>query len=273
MLVSLNSLFNIYTFSTGRRMYSMSLVKPIAAARKAKEIVTHIDMALAHDRVTRILDIRWDGRQQLNRGGGKLKAVDGLTDNTITAIRDGAVLQTRGMQPDDPIHGVVEAFLAEALPAGVQAITALPFVDQVSAVDAIVTKLQGPLAPVVKELGLTRQVERLAALAVEYRAALDESTLRSDAIVYEEVREAREKGQQYLLALIVLILATYRDDTPEDEEAREALLTPILQQNEAIRVYLRNRRAVRDVDPDTGLEEPVDGEPVAPAPEPAQPQA
>lgn len=260
MDITLGILFKLYGFSTGRRMYAMSLVRPIAVGLGNKRIVKHIDTALAHDRVTRALDLRWAGRALLNRGDGKLKEVDALTDNMITALRDGALLQTRGMEPGDAIHDTVDAFLEDLLPAGVQAITSLPYVDQISAVDTLVSRLQGPLAPMVEELGLTRQVDRLAELAVAYRAALDESTMGADAVVFAEVREARERGQEYLLELVVLILSAYLEATPEQREARDALLTPIMLQNEAIRDYLRTRRAPRDVDPDSGVEEPLDGE-------------
>ena len=260
MDISLGSLFKLYAFSTGRRMYAMSLTRPIAVELGNKKIVKHIDAAIAQDRVTRELDLRWAGRTLLNRGNGKLKEIDALTDNMITALRDGALLQTRGMEPGDAIHDTVDAFLTDLLPAGVPAITALPYVDQISAVDALVSRLRGPLAPMVKELGLARQVERLAELAVAYRAALDESTMSADAVVFAEVRAARERGQEHLLELVVLILSAYLDPTPEQREARAALLTPILLQNEAIRDYLRARRAVRDVDPDSGVEEPLEGE-------------
>lgn len=41
-----------------------------------------------------------------------------------------------------------------------------------------------------------------------------------------------------------------------DVEARAALLGPVLRQNEEIRRYLRSRRKVEDVDPETGEVDP-----------------
>jgi hypothetical protein len=271
MDISLGNLFNLYVFSTGRRMYAMGLTRQAALALGNAIIVSHIDEALAHDRITRMLDLRWAGRELLNRGNGKLKELDGLTDNTVTALRDGALLQTRGMHPRDRIHTTVDAFLTDLMPGGVQSVTGLPYVEQISAVDTILARLQGPLAPMVQELGLNRQVDRLAALAVAYRAALDESNLGGNGIAFEEVRKARELGQQYLMQLLALIVGGYYQETDEHRAARQALLAPILQQNEAIRAFLRARRAVRDVDPESGVEEPAVDEPAAA--EPAAPTA
>jgi hypothetical protein len=63
-----------------------------------------------------------------------------------------------------------------------------------------------------------------------------------------------------------MILGLYPRSTKEHLAARAALLAPILQQNEAIRQYLRSRRAVEDVNPETG-----EIDPAAPASEPAAP--
>ena len=49
-------------------------------------------------------------------------------------------------------------------------------------------------------------------------------------------------------------------------KARSALLAPILKQNEAIRTYLRARRGVEDVDPETGEIDPSTAPVEAPAP-------
>lgn len=52
-------------------------------------------------------------------------------------------------------------------------------------------------------------------------------------------------------------MGKHHERTPEGTAARLALLAPILQQNEAIRQYLRARRAVADVNPETGEDEPA----------------
>lgn len=162
--------------------------------------------------------------------------------------------QATGADPGDTIGTTVETFLREIFPVGVQDVTKLTFVDELSAVDAIVAKLKGKLAPQVVELGLGRLTERLAKLAVEYRAAMEAP--ESEALSYGSVRAARAQGHDYLLQAVALILGRYYRNTKADVAARQSLLGPILKQNEAIRQYLRARRAVEDVNPETGQVDP-----------------
>ena len=58
-----------------------------------------------------------------------------------------------------------------------------------------------------------------------------------------------------MLEAVAMIVGKYPRSTPEHVANRTALLGPILQQNEAIRAYLRSRRPVQDVNPETGEED------------------
>jgi hypothetical protein len=121
-------------------------------------------------------------------------------------------------------------------------------------VEDIVALLKGELAPSVKELGLGRLLKRLAGLAVEYREALEAPP--PSLIAWGRVRAARAEGHGLLLEAVAIIVGKHHQRTPEGTAARLALLAPILKQNEAIGQYLRARRSVSDVNPDTGEEEP-----------------
>jgi len=68
---------------------------------------------------------------------------------------------------------------------------------------------------------------------------------------------ARAEGQDFLLQSVVMILARHRTRSPQDIAARTALLGPVLEQNEAIRLYLKARRTVQDVNPETGAQDPT----------------
>jgi hypothetical protein len=60
-----------------------------------------------------------------------------------------------------------------------------------------------------------------------------------------------------LLETVVIILSRHRSSNAEDISARGALLEPVLNQNEEIRRYMRSRRTVADVDPETGQPDPL----------------
>jgi hypothetical protein len=260
MDASLSSLFNFYDFSTGRRLFALSQVQKLAKDHAFAELSTHTATAIQHDKRTHELDLKWSEIPGAAVGSkttkklSKIQRIDAKVDRTLTALRDAAVAQIDGAEPDDAIHLQVDGFLRAIFPAGVQAVTGLSFVDELNAVDAIVDKLNGSHAGAVAELGLTRIAKRLATLAVEYRAAQEAPS--EEELSFGTVRAARAKGQEHLLQAVALIVGKYHSSADEHVAARSALLAPILKQNEAIRLYLRSRRAVEDVDPETGEVDP-----------------
>jgi hypothetical protein len=78
------------------------------------------------------------------------------------------------------------------------------------------------------------------------------STETPAGVSFEEVRKARARGQNNMLSAVALILGRYYESNPEAVHARGALMTPIMEQHEIVHAYLRSRRKVRDIDPDTG---------------------
>jgi hypothetical protein len=254
VVVHINELFKLNMFSSGRRMLALRKVRSEARELGFHSLVKHINESLAYEEEIRALERRWRNRDTSDT---LAREIDMLVDPTLTALRDAALSQAAGARPDDPIVGTVNRFIAVVFPGGVKAITALAFADELAAVEDIVRALEGELWPMVEELGLVRLARRLAALAVEYRAALEAD---KEVLHYDRVRTARNRGQDNLCRAVGLIVTRYHDDSDEHSGARSRLLAPILEQNEAIRSYLRARRAVPDVDPDTGLLESADSD-------------
>ena len=120
---------------------------------------------------------------------------------------------------------------------------------------------------IVAELGLGRKVKKLAKLAVDYRAALEEP--QPQTVGWDKVRAAQATGQDLLLQAVVMILAKHHTSTADDIAGRIALLGPILEQDEAIGRYLKSRRAAEDVNPETGALDP--SAPIGAAAAPAAP--
>ncbi|WP_437279930.1 hypothetical protein WME90_05060 [Sorangium sp. So ce375] len=252
---TLESIFNLYVFTTGRRLFALRQVRAIAKVQRFTELVKHCDVAIEHDLATRAMERRWAGEPAATGANPAAQRIDVLVDRTLGAIRDHVVAQTQGAAPDDPVHKEVAAFLKPIFPVSVQAITSLPYIDELAAVDDIAALLKGELAPAVREFGLGRLVTRLADLAVQYREALEAPP--PSLIDWGRVRAARAEGQGLLLEAVAIILGKHHERTREGTEARLALLAPILQQDEAIGQYLRSRRAIADVNPETGEDEPA----------------
>lgn len=281
-LSALSSLFNFYVFPTGRRVFALGQVAAIAKASGHSDLAKHCNAAVAEDRKCLAAERKWAGYVAEMRGkvaavprAGSLEAkkkVDALVDRTLTAIRDNADNMRAGAPDDDPIHGMVLGFQKEIFPSGLQAVTGLPFVEELAAVEDILDKLASPtVAPIVEELHLGKLVERLKEVTKKYRAVLVPAP---KGMSFDEVRRARSEGQDRLLHAVSMIVCKHPASTAKDVEARAALLEPILAQNAAIGATMRTRATVTDVNPETGepSDVPVDATPsngAAPAAQPS----
>lgn len=274
MDTSLSSIFDLYVFPTGRRLFALTQVMQRAKAAGHADLVKHCNAALVEDRKCLDLERRWGGA--VAEAKGKVAPVadpnespaahklDPIVDRTLVAIRDHAETQRAGAPEDDPIHLTVSKFLKTLFPTGVQDVTSLAFVLELAAVDDILAKLRSKeLTPVVEELGLTRLVNRLADVNEQYRAALHAP--EPETLAFGDVRAARVQGQERLLQTVAIVLGKHYKLTPEDIAAREDLLGPILEQNAAIAAAMRSRNVVQDVNPSTGEPDPTTSIP-APAP-------
>ncbi|WP_170229205.1 DUF6261 family protein [Polyangium fumosum] len=243
------ALFRLYTFSTGRRLFALHQVQKLALTAGHMDLVGHANDAIAHDTDTRALEARWAGRKQ-STFSPEAKQLDIYVDAALGALRDGADAQIRACAPGDPIAEAALKMLDVLFPKGVGAITTLGFVDELAEVDRILNRLEQPdYKALVTELGLTRQVTRLKNLEGQYRAAIEGP---GGTLTYATVKDARAKGQSLLLQVVAMILGKYPSDNEADMKSRGALLSPILVQNEAIRRYLRDRKPIEDVNPETG---------------------
>ncbi|MDI1446713.1 hypothetical protein [Polyangium sp. 6x1] len=245
----LASLLSFYTFSTGRRLFALSQVRKAAFLASFVDLDAHVGEALAHDRETRALEAKWAGRKPTIYSP-EARQIDIYVDAALTAFRDGAEAQIRASAEGDPLAEAAQAMLLVLFPKGAGAITSLGFVEELAEVQRILSRLDEPdYQALVAELGLTRQVARLRDLEGQYRAAIEGP---GGALTFAQVKDARAKGQSLMLQAVALILGKYPSDSEADRKARGTLLEPILVQNEAIRRYLRERKPIEDVNPETG---------------------
>lgn len=251
---SLDSIINLYEFTTGRAQFAMRGIRRLAEAEKNAELMAHADATIAQIEITRQLERRWSAEPHKSPAKPAAAALSPLLDAAVAAIRDAAVAQAKGADMDDPIHEQVSTFLKKVYPNGVSAVTGLPAIEKLAAVDDTVALLQGDQAPAVQELGLARVTKRLADRAEDYREALEAPPV--SLVAWDRVRTARAESQGMLLETVCIIIGQHHQRTEEGTAARLARLAPILEQNDAIGRYLRARRAVDDVDPETGANEP-----------------
>jgi hypothetical protein len=255
--VKLASLFGgtYYLFSTGRRHFAMLQVKSAAISSGYADIASHCDVAIAHDRQTRDLEAVWVGQKPDGQFSPEARQLDIYVDAAVVALRDGIDAAARTSAPGDPLGEAAVKLGQELYPQGAAAITTLPFVDELGQVQRILARVShADWASTVQALGLSRHVARLAALEPQYSAAIGAPGAK---VTFAQVKDARAKGQSLMLQAVAMILGRHPSDSPADLAGRAALLGPIHAQNEAIRGYLRSRRAVEDVNPETGEVEPA----------------
>jgi hypothetical protein len=264
--VSLPSLFNLYVFSTGRRLFALQQVHKVAKDMGLGPLAKHVAAALAHDEKTHQIEIAWALAQHAPaKDGGKTKRIDVQVDRTLVAIRDAVQAQIDGADASEKeLVAELEGMLAAFFPTGVVDVITLTFPEELLAVDGIVHKLKNEYAALAKEIGIERLAKHLAKLAVDYRAAQEEASEGGPR--FDEVRAARAAGHEKMLEVVAMILGLFPLTSKDHVAARAALLGPILKQNDAIRQYLRARRAPDDVDPTTG-----EIDPKAPPPPPSVP--
>lgn len=276
MNTSLSAFLDIYVFPTGRRIFALRQVAERAASLGFGELATHCQAALEHDLKCYALERKWaslateaKSKTAPAEGGLDAATLDPLVDRTLTALRDAALSQTAGAPAGDPIHTKVASFLKAIVPTGnVNDITGLSMVEEDVAVGAILALLQGSLAADVTDLGLGRLVTRLGDLHTKYHAAL--TAPGPQILAFSDVKGARTMGQELLLEAIAITIGKHHGRGQADVDARNTLLGPIFEQNDAVGAAMRGRRTVVDVDPDTG--NPDATPPVPPAPiDPAKP--
>lgn len=245
----LASLLSFYTFSTGRRLFAMVQVKKLAGEALLADLVAHAGSAIEHDKETRALEATWAGRKS-STYSPEARQIDIYVDSALTALRDGIDAQIRASAPGDPLAAEAEQMLHVLFPKGAGAITSLVYVDELAEVARILDRLAKPdYKALVNELGLSRQVTRLVDLEKQYRTAIEGP---GAILTFDKVKAARAKGQSMMLQAVAMILGKYPSDSEAHRKARGALLSPILVQNEAIRSYLRDRKPIEDVNPETG---------------------
>lgn len=88
---SLESILNLYVFTTGRRLFALRQVRALAEEQRFTELVKHCDAAFEHDLATRVMERRWAGEPATTGTNPAAQRIDVLVDRTLGAIRDHVV--------------------------------------------------------------------------------------------------------------------------------------------------------------------------------------
>jgi hypothetical protein len=227
-----------------------------AATNNFVALVTHADVCIAHDRQTLVVEASWYAQSASTEGNPELRKLDRVLDPLVTSLRDTIDSQVRASSPGDPLVEKGLQLTQTLFPRGSSAITRATYPDEAAEVERVLEEIAKPVwSDVVTAFGLTRITGRIQTVIVEYRALLEAPA--AQGVKYADVKAMRSKGQSLMLQAIAMVLGKYPSDSEVDRQGRALLLGPILRQNEAIGDYLKGRRTVPDVNPDTGEELPT----------------
>lgn len=252
---NLQTLIPLLNLTSGRRISVLNQMHTMALNMNQPVLVERIERSIAHDTQTRAYDNQWAEPTRRSLYTPEVSAIDRHVDIGVTAVRDLTEVQVRGLPENHPLAVEARAMLRDILPAGVAAVTRLPYIEQVAACEVIVASLQNQWAGAVSRLGLAPRLAFLAAHTQTYRQLIDQHR----NLTFATVQAYRQQGQQNLREVVVLVLATYLDSSdPAQVAARERLLAPLVVQMADVRARIRTRRN-GEQEPD-GLED-VAGEP------------
>lgn len=259
MDTSAASLVNVYNFPTGRRLYALREVARLAMALVANDIAEHAATGVEHDARVAAMEARTEA---LSRGryGRDATTVDKRVDDVLVGTEAHLIARERVYGTRSVRGGDAALVRLKLLPQGAGAITKLAFVPEHERIKALIARAREvDLAPVVARIPeLPEMLAELETVNTEYGAVL--SSYDRDRPAPDDLLAAQARGQEILAEVTAMIVARYAR-LPERRAEREALLEPIMRQQEDIRLARQRRRRPRDIDPDTGVEIPAPDQP------------
>ncbi|GAB4541207.1 MAG: hypothetical protein Tsb0020_54190 [Haliangiales bacterium] len=263
MQIRTREILKLYRLPMGRLVFALSEVGQRAAARGLVAIAGHAERGAAEGRRALDLSMRNAAAARRLHAEPETGLVDSAVDGAIVGL-DGLLVAQERAFADEPRGAAAGRLRRALLPRGVRAVTSLPYAQQHEQVDALLRRARSPeLADNVAEVPeVAPFLERIGALNERYGEVLrmvDESPTRA------EINAAEDRADDILSETVAAIVAHFAmppasqaapTNAADVAEARDALLEPIWQQNEALRQQRRRRRQPLDVDPESGVELP-----------------
>jgi hypothetical protein len=208
---------DLYQSTTGRSIWALRQMLEIARAYGATEVVRYIEEAIEANLEARNMEGRWERDRQVDEMARvEAHEIRPELDKVVGAIH--TQLESIGKAFRERPRGETADELREQLfPEGAGGYTNRPFEDKLSGVRFLLEQFDGDCRDEVETLGLGPSVERLREVADEFYEALS-SDDGPDPVSWDEVREARQEGQEAVMRVIAKVLGTFA--SASDAEAR-----------------------------------------------------
>ena len=252
---TLSPYFDLYDFPTGRRLFALGEMRERAESVEDEELVGAIDRALEVNQRARHLEGQWRHARSVDQMARRRAAqIDNDLDRAVGALHS-QLKAVAALFADEPKGRTASAMREELFPDGAGAITRMSFEEELSTVKYLLEQLSTEWGGDLADLEIKSTVEKLSSLADAFEDALAEPPRST---TWDEVREARNRGQEAMLHAVATVLGKFGTDEDDAIEMRQRLLTPIRNQNERIGELHKRQRGLTDVDPETGEPEAPD---------------
>jgi hypothetical protein len=220
-------------------------------------IVPLIDAAMAKDTEALELRAQWvSARSKTPKYPPRLFALDLEHDRLLGSMSKVTFAVADALGPETDQGAAAQRVAEGAFTGGLPALTQLDFVQQRESTKVLLDRLNGALAADVVTLGLATVRDRLAVVNEEFGTILD--AFEPEARVsFDRFRQEDLTGQEMMLRVVAVVAGRYNGAAAGDDAMRAKLLAPILHQNAAVAESFRRKRAVTDVNPNSGEDEPV----------------
>lgn len=245
---SLTAISSLYRQPTGRRLYAMRKTKEMV--QREAHLLALVEACLAHD--TALLEKRTRFVEQRGiKPNWPPKAIELDQEHDRLLSSMDRVVDGMLYGPVGALTTIAAGKLKSTLFAGgLASLTQLDFVQQREQTQVWVTRLARESKEEIAVLGLKPIFDRLVAVIAEFGQIIDQNKPQA-TVTYEQIRQDEAIGHEMMLRYVVGVCGRYLSDSPEDCDGRARLLAPILEQNEIVGELYR-KRAVTDVNPDTG---------------------
>lgn len=256
-------ILDVYIQDNGSMVFCCQDIRPKADARGYDGVVARADDTLAACEVVQKVEFDWMQSKKSGPAGRKeAMQTDIKIDRTLGQIHS-IIKAFADVEDDTSQRQAARRVKANVLPRGVYPITSLKYEEQHRATDELCQRLTGQFAADVDALGLSDLVDSVVRMNETFRQQL---VVHDDQVTFDEVLEARHRAEDLFAEVIFAVLTA----TFGEPEAREELLSAVVDQQRRIAKYRRRRGGIPAVDPDTG--EIVDDTGDGPAPEPDTPE-
>lgn len=244
---------NLHRYPTGRRVHALTEVERRAREKGIAHVAVHARRGVLHDQATLALEHERRGERRAIYGADA-PTFDNLLDHALLGFEHYLQTQVRVFTADSVRGKAAGKLQASLFPRGAAALTRLAFMEEHEEVNVLLARVDTKeLAEAVAVLPDARPLlDRIRELNQLYGKSLKDYGRPVPSL--EELQAARDRGQELMVETVVLILAHYIMNAPDDDEDRAYLLEPIIRQNELIRQARRRRRAPGELDEEPGTD-------------------